>query len=382
MTAPGSHDSPKNGATGGGTPSRPVEITIIVVTFNAEARVAACLEALAGSGAPDRPHEVVVVDNASPPPLRESLVRWAAPSPTGAGHHDRVLLLQERNTGFARACNAAATIARGRVLVLLNPDARPLPGALDALVDLLDEEPRRGIVGGRTLTPEGDVDPASCFAAPTLWTWFADATGLSSAFRRHRLLDPESMGPWQRDDVREVDVVAGCLLAVRRTTWVELCGFDERFVMYGEDADLCRRARLRGYRPAVTPAATAVHARASSSGSRLVFFRLLLRGKATYARLAWPRWAARTGVGLLVAGVGTRALGARLLGTRTARHVARRALGTVPAGVDESAMWHQLWRERRAWAPGWDQPRWDEDGWDPLSALVPTPGHGDAAQRR
>ena len=69
---------------------------------------------------------------------------------------------------------------------------------------------------------------------------------LSTAFRGSRLFDPESLGGWQRDTVREVGIVTGCLLLVPRALWQELGGFDTRFFMYGEDADLGMRARALG----------------------------------------------------------------------------------------------------------------------------------------
>ncbi len=354
----------------------PPDVSIVVVTFNAREQVCACLDSLAGDGGPRRSHEVVVVDNASAPATRDLLRRWVSETATVPGGQQRALLLEDRNIGFARACNVAASRCRGSVMVLLNSDALPLPGALDALVDFLDESPSRGVVGGRTLDPDGQVDPASCFAAPTTWSWFADAVGLSSGFRRNRWLDPESMGPWQRDSAREVGIVAGCLLAVHRRTWEALGGFDERFVMYGEDADLCRRARSLGYRPAITPDATVVHARGSSSGSRLTFYRLLLRGKATYAQQAGPRWKAALHVALLRLGVAARAVASRLPRGRAAASLAR----TGPAG--EAVMWGRLWRERRLWSAGWPYPRWDDPTWDPLSVLAPSrPCDGGAPRR-
>lgn len=363
-------------------PEHPRDVSIVIVTFNAPEQVSACLDSLAGDGAPRRRHEVVVVDNASSAATREILDGWAAARTDALDHQRRVLLLEDRNTGFARACNLGASRSRGRVLLLLNSDAQPLPGALDALVEFLDASPGRGVVGGRTLTPDGRVDPASCFAAPSTWSWFADAVGLSTAFRRNRWLDPESMGAWPRDTVREVEIVAGCLLAAHRRTWEGLDGFDERFVMYGEDADLCRRAREQGYRPAVTPDAAVIHARGSSSGSRLTFCRLLLRGKATYAHRAGPRWKAPLHVALLRLGVGTRAAGSRLVRGRSARRAVAGASETRRRSAGEPEMWRQLWRERGLWSPGWPEPRWDDPGWDPLSGLAPSPPSDGAGPRR
>src|SRR5204862_7187826 len=113
----------------------------------------------------------------------------------------------------------------------------------------------------------GAVDPKSCWGAPTLWSLVCFASGLSTLFPRTRLFDPESLGRWPRDTEQEVDIVTGCLLLTRRNVWDELGGFDERFWVYGEDADFCLRAAGRGWRPAITPRATVVHVVGASSAS-------------------------------------------------------------------------------------------------------------------
>lgn len=302
-----------------------VDVSVVVVTYNAAEWTGRCLDALLGPGRPARSLQVVVVDNNSDEPTREQLRRRA-------GSIDLVQL--EENIGFGRACNLGVARSTGRWVLLLNPDAVVRPRAVDALVDHLEERPSRGLVGGRTLRPDGSVDPSSCWAAPTLWSWFCFAIGLSSVFRRSPLFDPESMGNWQRDSVREVDIVTGCLLLSRRATWDELGGFDPDFFMYGEDADLSRRARLAGFRPSITPAAVAVHAVGASSSSRVSKQRLLLTGKATLARRQWNGRRQALGLGLLQGGIGLRAAG---------EAIRRRPDRT----------WRTLWSERDSWSQGW-----------------------------
>ncbi|MFB9378534.1 glycosyltransferase family 2 protein [Kineococcus gynurae] len=304
-----------------------VELSVIIVTYNAPEWVERCLTHLTGPGAPSVAYEIVVVDNASGPQTRDLLQRWAEREPRLRLH------LSAENLGFGRGCNLAVARSTGRTVVLLNPDAEALPGTLDALLAFHDADPRRGLVGGRVLDPQGVVQPESCWGAPTLWSWFCSAVFLTAAFPRHPLFDPESLGRWARDSVREVDIITGCLLLTARTTWDELGGFDESFFMYGEDADLGRRAADAGYHPSITPAATIVHAGGASSANRTAKQRLLLRGKATYARKHWAPRRAAIGVGLLQTGVALRTVAERVL---------RR--GTV---------WAPLWAERRDWAAGW-----------------------------
>ena len=103
----------------------------------------------------------------------------------------------------------------------------------------------------------------------SVWSLFSRAVGLTMLFPRSERLNPEPYGDWQRDSVREVDIVTGCLLLIDRPLWDELGGFDERYFMYGEEADLCHRATVRGAAPVMTPEATIVHyGSASDTGNK------------------------------------------------------------------------------------------------------------------
>ncbi len=236
------------------------------------------------------------------------------------------------NVGFARACNVGVGLSRGRLVALINPDTLVTAAALEALVRFHDADPSRGIVGGRTVAPDGTLDPRSCWGAMTLWSLACYATGLSTLFRGNRVLDPESLGQWQRDSERAVDVVTGCLLLTSRLVWDELDGFDEAFFMYGEDADLCWRAWRSGYRPSVSPAAQIVHAVGASSSSTLAKQRLLMRGRAHLARKRWHGIRRRVALGLMATGVGLRSLTSR------------------PGSVSR-----ELWTERSDWLAGWTE---------------------------
>jgi hypothetical protein len=267
--------------------------------------------------------ELVVVDSASDDETR----RFLAGRPNGA----TVLQLTE-NVGFAAGCSLGVKASRGRYVLLLNPDLILEPHSVDHLIDHLDEDPSRGLVGGRVLRPDGSIDPGSCWGRPTIWSYSCSAVGLTAVFRRSSVFDPESLGSWDRSTSRDVDVVSGCLLLLTRDTWDELGGFDLDYFMYGEDADLSARAWAAGLHPSITPAAVGTHALSASSPSRLAKQRMLLRGKATYLRKRWSRSKARVGLGLLQFNIGVR------------------AAAELVRGGD---LWRSLWRERSDWSAGW-----------------------------
>src|SRR5947207_213624 len=185
------------------------DLSILVVSYNTCQLLRDCLASVyqeTGGTA----FEVVVVDNASDDGSAD-MVATEFPAV-------RLFALDE-NLGFARATNLAADKAVGEFLLLLNPDTTVLDGATGRLLAFARRHPADGVYGGRTVRPDGTVDPSSCWGAPGLWSVSCFALGLSALFPRSRLFDPESLGRWERDSVRHVDVVTGCLMLVPAALW-------------------------------------------------------------------------------------------------------------------------------------------------------------------
>jgi GT2 family glycosyltransferase len=157
---------------------------------------------------------------------------------------------------------------------------------------------------------------------------------LSTLRPRSRWFDPEAMGGYGRDHPRPVDIVSGCLLLIALDDWQRLGGFDERYFLYGEDADLCLRATAAtGRACAITPDAVMVHAVSASSATRPDKLELLLRGRLTVVRTHLPGWRGRLGTWLMVAGVAARA--------------------TASRGTWADTGWRDVWARRRTWWGGY-----------------------------
>jgi N-acetylglucosaminyl-diphospho-decaprenol L-rhamnosyltransferase len=300
-----------------------VTLSIVVVSYNAATELSRTLTAITGPAAPRVTHEILVTDNASTDGAAEVAERILG--------EDAVLHLGS-NTGFGYAVNRTVERATGDYVLLLNPDAEPRPGAIDALLKHLLAHPQDGIVGGRAVDPTGRLDPRSCFGRITPWSLTCWATALSAVGKRNSWLAPESLGGWQRDHMRHVDVVSGGFLLLARQTWTRLLGFDETFRIYGEDQDLCLRATALGFRPSITPEAEIVHAFGASSANRIDRDVLVLRGRATVIRLHLGGWRGY-GAFALAFGVALRATGEQVL---------RR-----------SPRWSAVWRRRAEWTRGW-----------------------------
>ena len=312
------------------SPPQEPELSVLVISYNTRDLTLACLEALQRT-TDDLAIEIIVFDNASTDGSARAL------SERYSDAAEVVLIASDENLGFARANNLSARRARGCHLLLLNPDTLVRPGAVGAALAFAREHPEAGVVGGRTFFPDGSLNPASCWGRPTVWSLFCHALGLTVLFRGNRLLDPESLGSWQRDSVRRVDIVSGCFLLIERTLWRSLEGFDEDFFMYGEDADLSLRATAAGRPCMITPAAELVHYGGASESVRSDKMVRLFRAKAQLFAKHWSP--------------GTARFGTRMLGLWAfTRMLAFRALGILRSDARASASaWLSIWRRRDEW---------------------------------
>jgi GT2 family glycosyltransferase len=187
-----------------------VEISIIVVSYNTKELTLDCLRSIYNSKISES-YEVIVIDNASADGTAAAI---------RTEFRERILLISANiNYGFASGNNEAARIARGSYILLLNPDTLLMAGAVDNLMQFSRKYPDAGIWGGRTLFPDGSLNPASCWQRQTLWSLTSQALGFSSLFRRSTIFNPEGIGGWNRAGQREVDIVSGCFLLIKRDLW-------------------------------------------------------------------------------------------------------------------------------------------------------------------
>jgi N-acetylglucosaminyl-diphospho-decaprenol L-rhamnosyltransferase len=225
----------------------PQRVSALIVSYNTRQLL---LEAIAS--VVDEPGvETIVVDNAS-----------TDGSPDAVAHRfpGVCLIRSDSNLGFAGGVNRAAAAARGQALLVLNSDARVCPGALPALLDLLNRQPRAAMVGPSLRYPNG-ARQAAAFLFPGLVQVFLDL------FPIDRLMDSRLNGRVQAAHGRpvQIDHPLGACMLIRRAAWDDVGPLDEGYFMYLEEIDWCKRARLRGWQIWHQPAAIAVHHGGSST---------------------------------------------------------------------------------------------------------------------
>ena len=322
------------------TPAHPapdsIDVSIIVVSYNTRQMTADALTSLASETSATR-YEIIAVDNASTDGSAAML----------AEHPARPQLIAlEDNIGFARANTLAAKSARGRYLLLLNPDTVVRDAAIDKLVQFARAHPKALIWGGRTLFADGRLNPSSCWGRMTPWNLLCRATGLTGLFPKSELFNGEAFGGWPRDSVRQVDIVSGCFFLIEKDLWDRLDGFDPLFFMYGEEADLCLRAHAFGARPMVTPEATIVHYGGASERARTDKMVRLLAAKASLITRHWPAATAPLGRARNAAWPLSRAIA-----TSVAAAILNR-----PHVHESASVWREIWARRHEWQRGYAAP--------------------------
>lgn len=221
------------------------DLSVVIVTWNSAAYIGPCLDALRADT--DASLECFVVDNASSDDTAAIVRReypWATLIETG------------RNRGFAAANNLALRQARGRYLLLLNPDTELRPGALAALRAALERHPRAAAVGPRLVNGDGSLQ-FSTYRLPTPAT-----IGWEYFLRDARRPDDARAGRYAAADYareRPAEGLLGACILLRQEAVDEVGLLDERFVMYCEEVDWCLRLRRAGWDVWYTPAATVVH---------------------------------------------------------------------------------------------------------------------------
>lgn len=316
-----------------GTQSSRPELSIILVSYNTRELTLEAIRSLrreTHSGL----FELIVVDNASSDGSAEAL---AAEFP------DIALRATDKNLGFATANNMAAEHARGRYLLLLNPDTVVLSNAVGRLLQFAKDHPSARLWGGRTLFGDQTLNPSSCWNRMTLWSVFCLMTGLKALLPKSRVFNSEAMGDWARDDVREVDIISGCFLLIEADLWKTLGGFNLDYFMYGEDADICLRARLAGARPLICPDAQIVHYGGASEKIRSDKMVRLLTAKITLMRHHWSTITRLPGYLVFWAFPLPRIIGyglAMLLRKRTSDR-------------ENAQTWLRIWQSRADWLGGY-----------------------------
>lgn len=234
---------------------------VVVVSHDTRDEALACLAGVAGHDGP-----VVLVDAGSSDGTVEA-VRSANPD---------VLVLALDNVGYGRSVNAAVQQLDSTVdvLVAVNADVRIDAEALAALAASLRDDPGLGAVGPQVRYPDGGPQ-ASARRIPGvrdalvhgLIGWLVPSNAATRRYRAVDLMKPDGSGP-DGAPVVTVDWLSGCAIALRRSAFEAVGGFDPGYRLFVEDVDLCDRLARAGWRIGLVAGASVVHEVGASTAGR------------------------------------------------------------------------------------------------------------------
>lgn len=238
-----------------------MDISVVIVSYNVRQLLLACLRSVdVGLRAGGLSAEIIVVDNASTD---------GSPEAVATAFPQVRLIVNRRNSGFAAGNNVGIAASSGRYVLLLNPDTEVISDAISTMFSFLEANPRIGVVGPRLLNSDGSLQ-SSRRRFPTLATALIESTVLQryvpaglGVLRRYYCLDQDD------DSEQDVDWLVGAALMVRREAIDAVGPMDERFFLYSEELDWCRRIVEGGWRVVYMPSASVTHHYGQSSGQDL-----------------------------------------------------------------------------------------------------------------
>lgn len=230
-----------------------MDVSIILVNYRSREKTRNCLFSLRKADFSGISHEIIIVDNSEEDDFGDEFRREFP---------EAFFLRSETNGGMGNGNNLGVQQAKGSFLLILNPDTVVRPDAIRRLFDAMREREDIGIVGPKLLNPDGTLQ-YSCLRFPKVWTPILRRTLLGRLTPNH--LGRYLMTDFDHQHMRDVDWMLGSCLMIRADFYRRVGGFDERFFMYFEDIDLCRRAWREGLRVVYCPDAMVVHDHARGS---------------------------------------------------------------------------------------------------------------------
>ena len=243
-----------------------IDLSIVILSYNSKADLARLLPSVFGSET-KYSYEVIVVDNGS----SDGTPDWLISLFDG---RQKVILIRNQNNGFAHGNNLGIRQAQGKYILILNPDTEFKPDTLQIMLEFMENHSDVGISTCKVVLPDGKLDLACRRRFPNPWNSFLRLIGLSAT--EYNMLDTDE------DQSMEIDSCMGAFMMVRREALEKINNlspalpklgeganiekaFDEAFFMYGEDLDLCWRAKESGYKVWYYPNTSITHYKGSAS---------------------------------------------------------------------------------------------------------------------
>ncbi len=232
-----------------------MELSVIIVNYNVKHFLEQCLHSVL-KASKTISSEIFVVDNNSVDGSTQ-VVKEKFP---------QVHLIENKeNVGFSKANNQAVRLAKGKYILLLNPDTVVEEDTFTKVVKFMNEHPDAGGLGVKMIDGKGNFLPESKRGLPTPWVAFYKMFGLSKLFPKSKKFGKYHLSYLDENETHEVEVLAGAFMLMRKETLDNVGLLDETFFMYGEDIDLSYRITQGGYKNYYFPETTIIHYKGEST---------------------------------------------------------------------------------------------------------------------
>lgn len=235
-----------------------MDVSIIIVSYNTKNLLADCIKSIKSTDN-NLNVEIFVVDNNSSDATAEYIKK----------NFKQVNLIENKqNFGFSKANNQALKIAKGKYVLILNPDTKLFKDTLKSMYDFMEKNTNVGISTCRVELASGELDRDCRRRFPTPWRAFTHFSGLSKIFPNSKTFDSYYMGYISDAKQHEIDSAVGAFMFTRKSAIEKVGLFDEDFFFYGEDLDWCWRFKEAGYKIFYTPGTKIIHYKGASSGMK------------------------------------------------------------------------------------------------------------------
>lgn len=231
-----------------------IDLSIIVVPYKNPEKVRVTLNSIYKSKT-DFAYEVICVDSGSGDNTPDMI----------AGEFPQTILIRNSNEGFAKSNNRGMWQARGRYILLLNPDTELMPDALQATFDAMQQRKDVGALSCKLVKGDGKLDLACRRSFPNFWGALSRFLHLSLFFPRSKFFSKYNLTYLPEDQEAYVDAISGAFFLTRREVIDQVGMFDEAFFMYNEDFDWCYRIKQAGWKILYYPKVVCIHYKGSSS---------------------------------------------------------------------------------------------------------------------
>jgi len=232
---------------------KPVDISVIIVSYNNEAEIEHCLSSLI-QATNHLSAQIILIDNYSHDQTVHRIQTMC---------YNIMLIQNKKNIGFTKAVNQGLKRSHGKFILLLNPDTELPVDIFTKLFPMFEQDAPIGIIAPQFLNSDKSIQP-SCRRLPRQRDVFFHALGLNRVFPRSKFFNGWKMGDFDHQSERFVEQPQGAFLLTTRQAFSDVGLLDEQFPMFFSDVDWCHRYKCNGWKILFTPSVQIIHAKGSS----------------------------------------------------------------------------------------------------------------------